>query len=119
MLVSKTQLQEFYSNVGRLIKLIDVAIEKRQRKNAEEYLEYFFHTAVRYYEKGIEPDSDRNDELPLYQEESDNKRIGQRFLNESARRRTLEFGRDYFANAVLELIRKSVDEGNYEIYRRI
>ena len=42
---------QFYSNIDKLIKLINVSLEKEQVKNAEKYINYFFSVMIRFYQK--------------------------------------------------------------------
>lgn len=110
---------KFHSNIDKLVKLINVSLEKEQTNNAEKYLNYFFVVMVRYYEKsskaskvipesgpvtkitsGVKPDSTAiNDIETSFPERSIDHVIG-----------------DPFTEKILKILSEHIKTGGFKIF---
>jgi hypothetical protein len=105
----------FYSNIDRLIKLVDVAIEKKQTKNAEKYLNYFFEVTLKYYQKSKGTRS-LQQEQPQFISTSTSTKLKDETEPYFPKREINNLFGDFFTDKIMYLISVNITSGSFEIF---
>lgn len=115
---------EFYSNIDRLYKLINIALEKDQTKNAEEYINYFFTVLVRYYKKeslSTKLNDRREAQVPVnITSNTDESSAKEENAPPILPNRTINnFFGDFFTDKIIQLLTQNIKSRRYEIFNFI
>lgn len=103
----------FYSNIDKLIKLVDVAIEKKQAKNAEKYLNYFFDVTLKYYQRSKAIRSLQQEQLIST---SDSRTLKDDTETYFPKREINNLFGDFFTDKIMYLISTNIKSGSFEIF---
>lgn len=105
----------FYSNIDKLIKLVDVAIEKKQTKKAEKYLNYFFEVTLKYYQRA-KAIRFLQQEQPQFISTSDSKTLRDDTETYFPKREINNLFGDFFTDKIMYLISANIKSGSFEVF---